>query len=146
MRDGSGGSVRHPLTMSATRSEPARVLIAYDGSDEAAGAIGATARLLPGARAIVVHGRGESVALEHAALARIALPDSIIVPSAAAYERAAQDASREIAERGSILADEAGLEASAAIQEGSSPWRAICAAGEEQEADLIVCGARGLGG
>ena len=97
--------------MSATRSEPARVLIAYDGSDEAAGAISAAARLLPDARAIVVHGRGESVALEHAALARIAMPDSVIVPSVAAYERAAEDASRDVAERGRMLADEAGLEA-----------------------------------
>jgi nucleotide-binding universal stress UspA family protein len=125
---------------------PVRLLIAYDGSDEAASAIDAAARLLPGARAVVVHGRGESVALEHAALARMALPDSLIVPSAAAYERAAEDASREVAERGRVLADEAGLEAIAAIRQASSPWRAILLAGEEHEADAIVCGARGLGG
>jgi nucleotide-binding universal stress UspA family protein len=132
--------------MPASRSDPPRVLIAYDGSDEAAGAIRAAARLLPGARAIVVHGRGESVALEHAALARIAMPDSVIVPSVAAYESAAENASREVAERGRMLAEEAGLEATAAIEEATSPWRAICLAGQEQQADLIVCGARGLGG
>ena len=32
------------------------------------------------------------------------------------------------------------------IEEETSPWRAICSAGREQEADVIVCGARGLGG
>ena len=132
--------------MSATRSEPALVLIAYDDSDEAAGAIRAAARLLPGACAIVVHGRGESVALEHAAFARIAMPDSVIVPSVAAYERAAEDASREVAERGRTLAEEAGLEAKAMIEQQTSPWRAICSAAERQAADVIVCGARGLGG
>jgi nucleotide-binding universal stress UspA family protein len=132
--------------MRATSNDPLRVLIAYDGSVEAAGAIDAAARLLPRARAIVVHGRGESVALEHAALARIAMPDSVIAPSAAAYERAAEEASRDVAERGSALADEAGLDATATIREATSPWRAICLAGQEQRADVIVCGARGLGG
>lgn len=132
--------------MPATRTDPARVLIAYDGSDEAAGAIRAAARLLPGARAVVVHGRGASVALEHAALARIAMPDAAIVPSVAAYERAAEDASQEVAERGRVLAAGAGLDATAASRQDGSPWRAIRLAGEEQQADLIVCGARGLGG
>jgi hypothetical protein len=49
---------------------PPRVLIAYDGSDEAAAAIRAVAALIPDARAVVGHARGDAVALEHAALAR----------------------------------------------------------------------------
>lgn len=132
--------------MSASSSDQVRILIAYDGSNEAAGAIKAAARLLPDARAVVVHGRGESVALEHAALARIAMPDSVTVASVAAFERAAENASREIAERGRMLAAAGGLQATATTREGSSPWRAVCLAGQEQQADMIVCGDRGLGG
>src|SRR5215207_2205576 len=132
--------------MPVARSEPPRVLIAYDGSDEAAWAIRAAARLMPDARATVVHARGDAVALEHAALARLAVPDSVIVASAAAYEREAEDSSRRIAERGRSLAEDAGLEATALLSEGSSAWRAICSAGREARADLIACGTRGLGG
>ena len=123
-----------------------RILVAYDGSDEAAAAIRAAGRLFPGAPAIVANARGEAVALEHAALARIAMPDAAIVPSAAAYEREAEEASRSIADRGRSIADESGLEATAASCEGSSSWRAICAAGREQSADVIGCGTRGQGG
>jgi hypothetical protein len=55
-----------------------RMLLAYDGSEESAGAIRVAARLLPAAHAVVMFARGEAVAREHAALARIALPDSVI--------------------------------------------------------------------
>jgi nucleotide-binding universal stress UspA family protein len=59
---------------------PPRVLISYDGSGEAARAIRAVAALMPDARAVVAHARGDAVALEHAAPARVAMPDSVIVP------------------------------------------------------------------
>jgi nucleotide-binding universal stress UspA family protein len=128
-----------------TVSRP-RVLIAYDGSDEAAAAIRTVAALMPDAHAIVAHARGDAVALEHAALARVAMPDSMIVPSAAAFEREAEDASRTMAERGRALAEDAGLEATTALCTGSSAWRAVCSAGREQRADVIACGTRGRGG
>jgi nucleotide-binding universal stress UspA family protein len=124
----------------------ARVLIAYDGSDEAAAAIRAVSALLPGARAVVTHARGDAVALQHAALARIAVPDAVIVPSAAAYERDAENASRRVAEHGCSLAEAAGLTAAPATCEGGSAWRALCAAGREHAVDVIACGTRGLGG
>jgi nucleotide-binding universal stress UspA family protein len=132
--------------MPTTPTEPPRVLLAYDGSDAAASAICAAAGLMPGARAIVAHARDAAIALEHAALARLAMPDSVIVGSALAYEREVEDASRKIAERGRSLAEAAGLEATVLLSEGSSAWRAICFAGREQRADLIACGSRGLGG
>jgi nucleotide-binding universal stress UspA family protein len=125
---------------------PPRVLISYDGSGEAARAIRAVAALMPDARAVVAHARGDAVALEHAAPARVAMPDSVIVPSAAAFEREAENASRTIAERALALAEDAGLEATTALCTGSSAWRAICSAGREQRADLIACGTRGAGG
>jgi nucleotide-binding universal stress UspA family protein len=123
-----------------------RVLIAYDGSDHAAAAIRAASRLMPDAHAIVVNARRDAVAVEHAALARIAMPDAVIVPSAAAYERQAEEASRRVAERGCSIAEDLGLEATPASCEGSSAWRAICAAGKEHDAGVVVCGTRGLGG
>jgi nucleotide-binding universal stress UspA family protein len=123
-----------------------RVLIAYDGSAEAASAIRAIGRLLPASHVIVAHAPVDAVALEHAALARIAMPDSVISPATEAYEREADDASRRIAERGCSIAEESGLEATATICDGSSAWRAICSAGREQRADLIACGTRGQGG
>ena len=128
-----------------TMSTP-RVLIAYDGSEGAASAIRAVGRLLPDAHAIVANARGRAVALEHAALARIAMPDAVIAPSAAAHEREAEDASWSIAERGCSIAQESGLDGTATSCEGSSAWRAICAAGREHSADVIACGTRGLGG
>jgi nucleotide-binding universal stress UspA family protein len=123
-----------------------RVLLAYDGSQPAASAIRAVGELLPGAHAIVVNARGDAVALEHAAMARIAVPDAVIVPSADAYEREAEDASRRVAARGCSLAEEAGLDATPASCEGTSAWRAICAAGRQHAVDVIACGSRGLGG
>jgi len=123
-----------------------RILVAYDGSDEAAAAIRAAGRLFPGAHAVVANARGDAVALEHAALARIAVPDAVIAPSAAAYEREAETASWTIAERGCSIAHESGLDGTATSSEGSSAWRAICAAGREHAADVIACGTRGLGG
>jgi nucleotide-binding universal stress UspA family protein len=74
------------------------------------------------------------------------MPDSVIVPSAAAFEREAENASRTMAERGLALAEDAGLEATTALCTGNSAWRAICSASREQRADLIACGTRGWGG
>jgi nucleotide-binding universal stress UspA family protein len=125
---------------------PIRLLIAYDGSEAAADATRTAGGLFPGAQAVVVYRRGEPIELERAALARMALPDSVIAASVAEYERAAAEAAREVAERGRAIAAEAGLHATAAVQAGASPWRAICDAAAEHGAALVVCGSRGLGG
>ena len=53
--------------MPAQPDEPIVALVAYDGSEEAAAAIRAASRLLPGAHAVVVYASGEPVAAEHAA-------------------------------------------------------------------------------
>jgi nucleotide-binding universal stress UspA family protein len=125
---------------------PIRLLIAYDGSQGAASAARAAGNLFPGAQAIVVFRRGEPIAVEQAAIARMALPDAVITRSVAEYERAAAQAAQEVAERGRAVAAETGLDATAAVQAGTSAWRAICDAAAEHEADVIVCGSRGLGG
>jgi nucleotide-binding universal stress UspA family protein len=125
---------------------PVPALVAYDGSDQAAGAIRAAGQLLPDAHAVVTYVRGEPDALEHAALARIAVPDATLVAAAEEYDRAAVHRARELAETGRELAQQAGLRATAAVQAGPSPWRALCAAAREHDADVIVCGSRGHGG
>ena len=122
------------------------MVIGYDGSDDADGAIRVAARLLPAAEAVIVHVHDATIALEQSTLARIALPDSVIVASLHEYERAATEAAAAIAERGGTVAAEAGLEASTLVQVAPSAWRGICTAAAEQSAGVVVCGSRGLSG
>lgn len=123
-----------------------RLLIAYDGSEDATAAIRTAARLLREATAVVVHVRRESFTMNRSNLARVALPDSVIVTAAQNYERAAAEAAQATADRGTTVAREAGLQATAVVRAALTPWRGVCAAAEEHEADLIVCGSRGQGG
>jgi nucleotide-binding universal stress UspA family protein len=123
-----------------------RMLIAYDGSEDATAAVRAAADLLPEATAVVVHVRDEPFTAERANLARAALPDSVIATAAQNYERAAAEAAQALADRGTAIAREAGLQATAAVRAALTPWRGVCAAAEEHEVDLIVCGSRGQGG
>jgi nucleotide-binding universal stress UspA family protein len=123
-----------------------QMLIAYDGSDDAAAAIRTAAQLLPDADAAIVYVHDATVAAEQASLARVALPDSLIAGAARKYERAAEEAAEAIAERGRGVAAEAGLDVGTVVQRANSAWRGICDAGEQRSADLIVCGARGHGG
>jgi nucleotide-binding universal stress UspA family protein len=124
---------------------PARLLIAYDGSEAAAGAIHTAAQIIPSARATVAHVRNPPLALEHAALARIAVPDDVIAAAATQYEQAAQEHATELAERGRAIAAGAGLEATAQVCTGTTAWRALARAAQDAHADVIVCATRGQG-
>lgn len=137
--------MRQRVGMPKAPTAPTRALIAYDGSDAAAEAIRAAAHLVPGAHARVVYVRGEPDALEHAALARIAVPDDVLVASAREYERVAKQHASELAERGRQIAERAGLNATAEVRAQSTAWRALCRAAEDPAADVIVCGSRGRG-
>jgi nucleotide-binding universal stress UspA family protein len=125
---------------------PTRLLIAYDGSEDAAGATRAAGRLMPGAEALVVFARGESVAVDQAALEWFTVPDAVITDSVAEYELVAEKVAREVAEHGRAIAVEAGIDATAAVRVGASVWRVICDAVAEHRADLVVCGSSGHGG
>ena len=125
---------------------PPHLLLADDGSPAAAEAIAAAARLVPGARATVVTVCEPWIDLERAAMARIALPDSIIVPAARELRAELESAARRIAEEGRDRAAAAGLDAVARVQESISPSRGLCDAARELRADAIVCGASGHGG
>jgi nucleotide-binding universal stress UspA family protein len=127
-------------------ADTARMVIAYDGSADADWAIRVATRLVTAAEAVIVHVQHATIALEQSALARVALPDSVIVASAHEYERAAAEAAAAIAERGGKSAAEVGLEASTVVRVAPSAWRGICDAAIEHSADVVVCGSRGLGG
>lgn len=115
------------------------ILIAYDGSPEARGAIAQAARLLPGARAVVLYARQplEAVAAHlegHPALEQVRDIDATTT-----------DASERLAAEGAQEARAAGLDASprvASIPEAVT-HEAILAAAEELDASVIVLGSRG---
>jgi nucleotide-binding universal stress UspA family protein len=124
---------------------PARLLIAYDGSDTAADAVRAAGRLFRGARAQVTYVRRPRIGAEDAALARIAMPDHVIAAAADEHEREARARDAKVVEHGRLLAERAGLQPTAEIREATAAWRGIDAAARDANADVIVCGSRGLG-
>jgi nucleotide-binding universal stress UspA family protein len=124
---------------------PIRLVLAYDGSESADAAIRAAAQLLPGAQATVVYARESPALLDHAALARVAVPDAVLLEGARAYEREAAERAAGVAERGQRLAAESGFDAGVEVRVGGSPWRGLSRAAHDAGADLIVCGSRGQG-
>jgi nucleotide-binding universal stress UspA family protein len=120
---------------------PGPVLLCDDGSEPAANAIRDAAPLLSGREAIVLY-VWQSVAASP--LAGIGgglagFPDDVDHRIAIAAE--------EAAERGAERAREAGFDARAFSVQAIGPvWGAIVDTAREQDAALIVIGARGLGG
>ena len=123
-----------------------RLLIAFDGSGEARRAIEVAGAHMPGARATVVTVHDAWNPLEHAAVARLALPDSIVVPAADKLTAALAEAAEATAARGEACARAAGLDADHHVEPASKPWRGLVAVAARFPADLLVCGARGHGG
>lgn len=123
------------------------LVIAYDGSDTAAGATRAAAALIPGAHAVVACVRREPVTLAQASgLARIAIPDAEIAGGIAALNRAAEEEARATVAGGAAIAAEAGLRPRTAVVDAAgTPWHGIRRLARELEAALIVCGSRGHG-
>jgi nucleotide-binding universal stress UspA family protein len=122
-----------------------RLLIAYDGSEPARAALGAAAALFGGAEAVIATVQPPLASFEAAAMARVAVPDSMI---RIGIENLRAENEREGSERvaeGVELASGAGLVCSSRILHHATPWRALRALGEEVAADIIVCGTRGEG-
>ena len=135
-------TVRH---LESDPPKPLRLLIAYDGSETAADAIRVAARLFPRVHAHVVTVRAPTLGMDDVALARVAMPDSVIRTGAAEHERAVRAVAEELLERGRLAAERAGLQATVEARESTSPWRAVADAASAAEADVIVCGSRGHG-
>jgi nucleotide-binding universal stress UspA family protein len=121
------------------------ILIAYDGSASAAGAITASAGLLAGRRACVCH-----------VWARLSRPVFHSEPSdlpralrdaADQLDRLELDAAERTAAEGVALADDAGFEAEPlCVTDRGRTWQSILDAAEQVHASVVVAGAQGMSG
>lgn len=120
------------------------VLLCFDGSDNAAGAIAHAGNLLA-PRAAVVLTVWEPVAVwePYDPATIIAAPVSRLASRALGLDEIGDELARKKAEQGVTLAQSAKLEASSRVASGKA-WRVICDVAEELEAEPIVVGARGL--
>jgi len=122
-----------------------RLLLAYDGSAGGTTAIETAAALFPGAEAVVATVEPRAPTVESAAMAHIAVPDSMIREGIANMRAEHAHAAGERVARGEAAATAAGLRATPRILEGITPWRALLALADELAVDVIVCGTRGEG-
>ena len=123
---------------------PGPLLIAYDGSDDAAQAIARAGRLLGPRRALVVH---SFFGLSHMMLRSNVGVKDLDGPLAEAvedFDTADEEEAERLVAEGAQLAIAAGLEAQPIVvrQEGK-PWEALIAAALNHRAVAIVAGSRG---
>jgi len=118
-----------------------RVLIAYDGSDHAKGAIAdAGQQLAPGRPATVLTVWQPLEGMSFVGLRGYAANiDQAIVDEA-------REAAEEVALDGAERAREAGFDAVPLAVSGDPIWKVIVEAADEQDADVIVLGSRGRSG
>jgi nucleotide-binding universal stress UspA family protein len=115
------------------------LLLAYDGSDNAKHAIREAARLFGPRAALVLAVWQDAAAMP--SFAWVGGP----VPGMQEVLQAAQDAAAKIAADGVDTATDAGLEAAPLVVQTTEPiWAAVVQAAEDQDADAIVMGSRGL--
>jgi len=127
------------------QDDRATILIGFDGSEEAEGAIRCAGRLLAPRRAIVTH-VWESLAelVLHSDL------EDLTGPMKAAAADLGAEGRREaevVAARGADLAEEAGFDAIPVAARGRpKAWPTLLELAKQHEAAAIVVGSRGLGG
>ena len=121
-----------------------RILLCFDGSDDAVNAIAVAGELLGSRKATVL------TVWEPAASWAPYDPATALtggVSRMAAKELGLDEMARDVAhstmDQGAKLAREAGFDVTGEIS-GGKPWRAICDCAREIDATLIVLGARGL--
>ncbi|HSC04179.1 MAG TPA: universal stress protein, partial [Solirubrobacteraceae bacterium] len=116
----------------------------FDGSDDAANAIGSAGRLLGGKPAVVLT-VCEPIRLwspsDPATI--LDVPIGRLLAKRMDLDEIADTVSQDEVTRGVQLARDAGFEARGRVEHGK-PWRVICDVGDEVEAAIIVLGARGL--
>ena len=116
-----------------------RILICYDGTQEAARAIDAVAALLAPREAVVLTVAPPMTFAESMA------STSSIVPGTA-FEDVNRVGALRLAEAGAAHARRAGLGAEARATLASTTWRGIADVAEELDVAAIVLGSRGLSG
>jgi nucleotide-binding universal stress UspA family protein len=119
-------------------SDSGPILLCYDRSDGARRAIEVAAAQFPGRKAVVLHVWSPIAVLAAAYGGLSPLPDY--------DESSLQKAAQELADEGAGFAKAAGLDATAAVAEGTyeGTWHAIVDAAEQHRASMIAIGARGL--
>jgi nucleotide-binding universal stress UspA family protein len=112
------------------------ILIAYDGSDYAKGAIEQAAEQLGnGRRAIVLTvWQPFGAAFVGVGVAPVGLEEGI------------ENDARRVAEEGARLAREAGFDAEPAVERGDPVWQRIVEAADERDAGVVVLGSHGRTG
>ena len=112
------------------------ILIAYDGSDYAKGAIEQAAEQLGnGRRAIVLTvWQPFGAAFVGVGVAPVGLEEGI------------ENDARRVAEEGARLAREAGFDAEPAVERGDPAWQRIVEAADERDAGVVVLGSHGRTG
>ncbi len=130
--------------MAANGDAERPVLIAYDGSDQAKGAIAEAGRVLGGRRrAVVLTVREPIESYDFAGLGGATTLDPATV---SAMQDAAQNEATVIAEEGAALAREAGFLAEPRVEVSATPWQEIVGLADELNADVIAIGSRGRTG
>src|SRR4051794_17634855 len=139
---GHGPRMAYGRSMADEPASTVRAVLAFDGSDHARRAVDHAARVLPGATTtiVTVWEAFSSLAARHGVagpLAATAITDA---------DRATRETAERLAEDGARLATAAGLVAHAeAVEAAEGVWRAVAAAADRRNADVIVVGARGRG-
>jgi nucleotide-binding universal stress UspA family protein len=120
------------------------VLIAYDGSSQAKGAIVEASRELGvGRRAVVLTVREPVDQIAFAGLGGGTMIDPATV---SAMQESAENEAAAVAEEGARLAREAGFEAEARVEAAPTPWQEIVAVADQLDAGVIAIGSRGRTG
>lgn len=122
-----------------TRSGP--VLLCFDGSEDARRAIGDAGRLLAPRHAVVL--TVWEAARDLTALDPVGDAVGRLSGIYAELDKAGLQAAREVADRGAQLARDAGFEPRSRVECGPV-WRTIVAIAGDEDAAVIVVGARGL--
>jgi nucleotide-binding universal stress UspA family protein len=121
-----------------------RILLCFDGSEDAVKAIAVASELL-GSRTATLLTVWEPAASWAPYDPATALTGGVsrLAAKELGLDEIASDLARSTMERGTELAREVGFEVTGEISRGK-PWRAICDRATEIDAALVVLGARGL--
>lgn len=128
----------------STDADRRPVLIAYDGSSQAKGAIVEAGRVLGAGRSAVVLIVREPI--DHFDFAGLGGGTTLDPATVSAMQESAQNEATAIAEDGARLAREAGFVAEPRVEADPSPWQKIVAVADELDADVIAIGSRGRTG
>ena len=121
-----------------------RVLLCFDGSDDAAEAIAVAGEMLGSREAVVLSVWEPAAAWQpYDPATIITAPVSRLASNSLGLDEIARDLAVERVTAGVDLARRAGFDARERVAKGKA-WRVICELADELDAGLIVLGARGL--